>query len=244
MAIDFNLRDLAAAGLFKPGANDNNTKTQLSLDDSISVFTTKNTSKAQPKKNTKKTNNSTETNETKKANNNSGKKATGTKKRNNSLSSGLAEELHKKQLNCIDKQIKAEERREKLWNEKASNGMTYKDALGILEYGQRSVWIYDRKLGHGRKATRDEALEMLRKQAETNPGRKDCKEIYEKYKKAYEAVKELEKKHPELNDGKLHWGSESYKKWKDTVQNMYKYYKECARKGIQPDEDMWLKKGN
>lgn len=88
--------------------------------------------------------------------------------------------------------------------EKSSQGLTYKDALGIIDMGKGGMMIRDSKTGELRYPTDEEALELLKQQADNFP---QTRGIYEKYKKAYEAKLELEKKYPEFTEIKI-WGEE------------------------------------
>lgn len=78
---------------------------------------------------------------------------------------------------------------------KSSQGLTYEEASEIMSIGTRGVLVIDEKTGEKRKPTDQEALIILKRQADAFP---ETKEIYEKFKTAYDAKIELVAKYPEL----------------------------------------------
>ena len=116
----------------------------------------------------------------------------------------------------LDKEIKKQEQIENIRKkEKASNGLTYNKASEIIHQATSSIWVIDEKTGKTRKANREEALDILKRQAESNPSTKG---IYEKFKKAYDAQIELENKFPELKgDGQFHFSAATLKNIKNAM---------------------------
>ncbi len=75
--------------------------------------------------------------------------------------------------------------------------MTYNQANNIIDSVCRTIWVKDEKTGKTRTATPEEALRIMKQQADAFP---QTKKLYDRYKQAYDASAELVKKHLELKE--------------------------------------------
>ena len=101
----------------------------------------------------------------------------------------------------LDKYVKNLEKKakekEEIANTKKVNDMTYNEAKSTMSASCSNIYVKDEKTGKTRTANIEEALKILKQQAENNPS---TKEIYENYLKAYNAAKALEKQYPILTE--------------------------------------------